>query len=422
MGFRVAPVVAPRSDVARTAHHTARHRMEGDASNWKGHSIIMSEVRSLALLTTSALAAAGCCDCNYPDDTDTADTNTADTDTADTADTDTGIPGIPPLVIDTNVQASALAVATHRAITATFDLPMDADSVLDHFEISPSVPLVTPYFDVEANTVVFAPAPLAPSIGIGPATPAAFLAPDTTYTVTVMAGAEDLLGVALEDDYVWSFTTGTTLNELPVHLGLTAPVALMGGAVVGTPPPTALTGDLASIGALSGFTDLAGQVSGTVYSPAGVVVPPEIIADYDVVYADAKGRNTAPILPFSDAIATAAPLPPGLYYSAPAVTLSSDIILDAGNDRDATFIFQVVGAFGLAAGVEVILQNGADPANVFWQSDGALALGANAVLRGMVVTPAAVTTGADVHVEGGRILTKAGAVTLGAANVITIPE
>lgn len=360
-------------------------------------------------------------------DTDVTDTDVIDTDTnvvdTDVVDTDSGSPGVPPRVIDTNVYSTSLAVATNRAITATFDLAMDGGSVLGHFEITPSVPLVTPYFDVGANALVFAPPPLAPSIGLGPATPLAFLEAETTYTVTVFAGALDLLGAALEDDYVWTFTTGTDINERPIEMGLMASIALMGNAVVGTAPPTALTGGLASIGALSGFTDLEAQVSGTVYSPTSDgVVPAGMIADYDVVAVDARDRNTAPILPFSAAISVAAPLAPGLYYAAPAVTLAADVILDAGGDRDATFIFQVTGAFGLAAGVEVLLQGGADPANVFWQSDGAINLGANAILRGTVVTNAAVTTGADAQVQGGRILTKAGSVTLGAANLIAIPE
>lgn len=334
---------------------------------------------------------------------------------------DTGTPGAPPLVIDTNLQATALAVATNRAITATFDLPMDGDSVLAHFVIAPDVATVEPSFDVASNTVVFAPAPLAPSLGFGPATPQAFLASNTTYTVTILAGAEDVLGNELEADYVWSFRTGATINELPADLGQLTSVAMLGFTVVGTAPPTSITGDVASIGALSGFTDLAAQVSGTVYSPATLPVPAGMLSAFDVVRADLNGRATAPIVPFSATVAGAGPLPPGLYVSTPAVALATNMILDAGNDRDATFIFRVTGAFSLAAGVHVTLQGGADPANVFFVSDGAVVLGANAALDGTVLTPAALTLGADAVLGGGRLLTKDAALTLGAATLVSLP-
>ncbi len=334
---------------------------------------------------------------------------------------DTAVPGPAPVVIDTNLQASAIAVATNRAITATFDLPMNGDSVRAHFLISPDVSAVDPTFDIASNSVVFAPAPLPPSLGFGPATPLAFLAPSTTYTVTILAGAEDATGAALEDDYVWSFTTGLVINELPASLGPLTSVAMLGATVVGTAPPTSVTGDVASVGALSGFTDLGAQVSGMVYSPAGPVVPAGMLAAFDVVTADLNGRSVAPTLPFSATVATAGPLPPGHYVSAPAVALATNMVLDAGNDRDATFIFRVNAACSLAAGVHVTLQGGAEPANVFFLCDGAVVLDAAASLSGTVVTPAALTLGADAVIDGGRLLSKTAALTLGAAATVSLP-
>lgn len=336
-------------------------------------------------------------------------------------DGDSGGLGVAPQVIATNLGASATAVATNRAITATFDLPMNATSVVAHFVVSPDVPSASPTFDSARNRVVFAPAPLAPGLGLGPATPTAFLLPSTTYTVTLLAGAEDTLGVPLAEDYQWSFTTGVEVNELAPELGPVTPVVMLGATVVGTGPPTVVTGDVASIGALSGFSDLSTQVLGLVYSPASVPVPVGVLSAFDVVLADLRGRDTASILPFSAPLATVGPLSPGLYVSAPAVALASDVVLDAGNDVDATFIFRVTGALSLAAGVQVTLEGGADPANVFWLSDGAIVLGAGASLVGTVLTPAAVTLGADASVYGGRLLSGDAALTLGAANTVSLP-
>jgi hypothetical protein len=54
-------------------------------------------------------------------------------------------------------------------------------------------------------------------------TPAANLAASTTYTATVSTGVQDVAGVALANDYVWTFTTGTTANTTKPELVSTFP-------------------------------------------------------------------------------------------------------------------------------------------------------------------------------------------------------
>src|SRR3989442_7152086 len=54
-------------------------------------------------------------------------------------------------------------------------------------------------------------------------TPAGNLAPLTTYTATITAGASDLAGNALTTDYVWSFTTGATPDTTAPTLSGTVP-------------------------------------------------------------------------------------------------------------------------------------------------------------------------------------------------------
>lgn len=332
--------------------------------------------------------------------------------------------GTRPLVIDTNLDATALNVATNRSIKATFDLPMNEDSVIENFSISPAVAGVTAYFDADSTTIIFAPADLPPSTGIGPATPLAFLADNTEYTVTIDEGAKDSLGVSLLEDYVWSFTTGTSINELPVFLGLTDSFVVIGGAATaGSAPPTLMTGDFGSVGALTGFTDIPNQIIGTVYSPAAdSTVPVAVTDDVAIVYADMHDRNTAPSIILTNVLIAAGPLSPGIYKSVPAITVTSNIILDAGNDRDATFIFQITGAFGLAAGVQVILQGGADANNVFFQSEGAVDLATNTVFNGTLATPAAVTTGANAVITAGRMMSTVGAIALSTSNTFSIPQ
>jgi PKD repeat protein len=109
-------------------------------------------------------------------------------------------------------------------------------------------------------------------------------------------------------------------------------------------------------------------------------------------------------------------LTPGIYRSSGALSLTGTVTLDAGGDPDAVFLIQVVGALNLAATGKVALINGGSPANVFWQSDGAVNLGAGAEFVGTAITYAAITAGDGSNVRG-KLLSINGAVTL-STNVI----
>jgi hypothetical protein len=55
-------------------------------------------------------------------------------------------------------------------------------------------------------------------------TPAANLAPNTTFTATIMTGAQDLAGTGLANDKVWTFTTGAAVVVVSPELVSTVPV------------------------------------------------------------------------------------------------------------------------------------------------------------------------------------------------------
>lgn len=209
---------------------------------------------------------------------------------------------------------------------------------------------------------------------------------------------------------------------MPVDLGTASSFAVLGGgAVTGSAPPTLITGNLGSVGALTGFTALSTQVTGTTYAPGGSVVPVQATTDLAIAYADARDRALAPVTLLTNALIAAGPLPPGIYQSTPAITITSDITLDAQNDEDATFIFQVTGALNTTAGKNMNLINGAKASNVFWQAAGAVNLAATTVFYGTLLANGAAILGADATIPGGRVLTKTTAITLNSANIIASP-
>jgi hypothetical protein len=87
------------------------------------------------------------------------------------------------------------------------------------------------------------------------------------------------------------------------------------------------------------------------------------------------------------------------------------VTLDGGGNPNAVFVFQVNGALAFAAASHVVLTNGAQASRVFWQVNGAGALGAGATFAGtlMALDAAGVGNGTTVN---GRVFARNGALTL----------
>ena len=85
-------------------------------------------------------------------------------------------------------------------------------------------------------------------------------------------------------------------------------------------------------------------------------------------------------------------------------------------DATDVWIFQIVGTLNVAAATEIILTGGALPKNVFWQSSGAVTLGAMSHLEGVVLASTAFTSGAGTTIKG-RVLSQTD-VTITGSNVV----
>jgi len=110
-------------------------------------------------------------------------------------------------------------------------------------------------------------------------------------------------------------------------------------------------------------------------------------------------------------------LTPGVYYNAGACTSLGTLTLDGQNDPNAEFIFKFGAAFSTAAGTTVLLINGASACNVYWIAEGAIALGASTVMKGVILSNnGAVTLGNQSSVTG-RLFSNNGAVGLDVSTV-----
>ena len=83
------------------------------------------------------------------------------------------------------------------------------------------------------------------------------------------------------------------------------------------------------------------------------------------------------------------------------------------------FIFKSVGAVNAAAGVSIVLTNGASASNIFWIAEGAAAIGAGTIMKGTLLAHGgAVAMGAGGDLEG-HMFSTGGAIAFGPGTAIT---
>ena len=169
--------------------------------------------------------------------------------------------------------------------------------------------------------------------------------------------------------------------------------AAFSGAAFSNAGTTTVTGDVGSVGAVSGSTmTQTGSIKTT-----GLTGSDSIKADLETLYlATSRLRTTTEL----STTVGATTLTPGVYSAAAALTVSGDLILNTGTDADAVFVFQVVGALDLPASAEITITGAGSAANVYWQVKGAVALGANSKFVGTVLSKGAVAAGSEATVLG----------------------
>jgi Ice-binding-like/Bacterial Ig-like domain len=121
---------------------------------------------------------------------------------------------VPPTVISTIPINAATGVPLNQIVSATFSTAMNPATINSGtFSLTGSgntaVTGLVAYAAI-GNTLTF--------------TPAANLAPNTVFTATITTGAQNLEGIPLAANYVWTFTTGAAAATTPPELVSTVPM------------------------------------------------------------------------------------------------------------------------------------------------------------------------------------------------------
>lgn len=256
--------------------------------------------------------------------------------------------------------------------------------------------------------------------------PLANLAANTTYTATITTDAKDLAGNALQNNYVWSFTTVQTLIVVPPPvLGSASLFGAFGGSagITNQGLNTVINnGGIGTTGASTLITGFHDGLTGDIYTETplnvGLVTkgiytaPPapgtatsfaiatDALADalvaYNSISPASKPGGTDPGAGELGGLTLA----PGTYKSASGTfkITNGNLVLDAKGDPNAVWIFQTaagltVGVAGPSGARSVQLINGALAKNVYWYVGSAATINAagGGIMTGNIIASAGVT-------------------------------
>ena len=211
-----------------------------------------------------------------------------------------------------------------------------------------------------------------------------------TVTVTSSPAPLIFLGAAAPNGIM----AGTAFTC--VNLGvINADIAISPGSTVTGFPPCQITGvqHLADAIAAQAQIDLK-----TAYDKlAGLPCPPA-----NAIVANLGGTTKAA----------------GVYCSATSIGITGVLTLDGGGDPNATFVFQA--GTGLTTAGDIVLINGAQAKNVYFQVGSSATIGTASQFQGNILALTSITLVDNANLNG-RALARNGAVSLGTNNHVTLP-
>lgn len=315
-----------------------------------------------------------------------------------------------PTVVSTSPSNNESEVERNKVIEIIFNESMDPATInVSTFAVTQGTVAITGTVAYSGNTATF--------------TSENVLSALADYTVTLTTGAENLAGVALAANMVWSFTTGGSTEALTVvDLGTAGNYVVLAKSAVNNSPTSDFTGDLglspAAESFYTGFSQTAAtghststQVTGRIFAADMADPTPSnlttAVNDMTTAYNDAAGRSIPDFVELYTGEIGGKTLTPGLYKWSNTVLIASDVTISGG--ADDVWIFQVAENVTMSSAVNITLSGGAQAKNIFWQVAGEVTIGTTSHFEGIILSMTGITlnTGATLN---GRILAQTAAI------------
>jgi hypothetical protein len=198
----------------------------------------------------------------------------------------------------------------------------------------------------------------------------------------------------------------------PVKLGSDSSFSVLAGSTVTNTGPTTMFGDL-GLDPGSSVTG-APHTLGAMHIDDGVAIKAK--SDLVTGYNDAAGR---PSTQLSSADLSGQSFTPGVYNASSSLLFSAgSVTLNAQGDPNAVFIFKVGSSMTTGSATTVLLTNGAQPCNVYWQIGASATLGTDSRFIGTVMALTTITAQTGMTMDG-RLLARNGAVNLDTNTITT---
>ncbi|MGD0543521.1 MAG: Ig-like domain-containing protein [Candidatus Acidiferrales bacterium] len=371
--------------------------------------------------------------------------------------TGTGPDTTSPTITLTSPASGAMAVPLNAAVSATFSKPMNPLTITAPGTFTLAVAGVggatvvgNVTYDSVSQIATFAPL--------------ANLTASTQYTATISTAATDLSGNPLVAGTVpnpWTFTTATAMGATGANLGTAGTFGSIGGAagITNQGIETVINGDIGTTGAstvVTGFHDAGpgctytetplniGMVNGNIYTapppPDGAcsegnattfAIATQALSDANAAFINLSPASRPGGTDPGAGQLGGLTLTPGTYKAAGGsfMITGADLTLDGQGDMNAVWVFQMassllVGDPGTPR--NVILINGAQAKNVYWQVGSSATINAagGGTMVGTIIASAGVTfsTAGNVTITtlNGRALGLNASVTM-VNTVINVP-
>jgi len=213
-------------------------------------------------------------------------------------------------------------------------------------------------------------------------------------------------------------------SKASLSLGSADSFAVLGGETITSTGNTVINGDLGLYEGsdIVGFTFSTspgpGIVNGAHYGPSDGSTALDAKNDARVAYTVLAGETSSD---WSSTALVGLTLDPGVRKFTSDLLLTGVVTLNGGGNPNARFDFLITSALTAASGSSIVLENGAQWDNVFWQVGSSATLNAGTSFNGSILanTSIALKDGASMF---GRALALNGSVTMINNNITAVPE